>query len=78
MTDNSYSALKHEQSCVQIPPYILIFNFYIVYNIPISLCFFIPTKVKNAMINILCTIFTYKDEGGSCVSAQRSSLNLYL
>ncbi len=25
--------------------------------------FFIPTKIKNAMINILCTIFTYKDEG---------------
>ncbi len=30
--------------------------------------FFIPTKIKNAMINIVCTIFTYKDEGGSCDS----------
>ncbi len=25
------------------------------------LVFFIPTKIKNTMINILCTIFTYKD-----------------
>ncbi len=28
--------------------------------------FFIQTKIKNAMINILCAIFTDKDEGGSC------------
>ncbi len=28
--------------------------------------FVIPVKIKNTMINILCTIFTYKDEGGSC------------
>ncbi len=26
--------------------------------------FFILTKIKNAMINMLYTIFTYKDKGG--------------
>ncbi len=54
---------------VQIPPYIFIIFFlifYTVYNISICLCvFFIWTKIKNTVINILCTIFTYKDEGGS-------------
>ncbi len=30
--------------------------------------FVIPTKIKNTMINILCSIFAYKDEGGFCDS----------
>ncbi len=63
--------LNMSNPSVQIPPYIFIFHLLSVYHIPISnqksyiLMFFIPTKIKNAMIDILSTLFTYKDEGGS-------------
>ncbi len=30
--------------------------------------FFIPIKINHIIINILFTLFTYKDEGGSCDS----------
>ncbi len=36
--------------------------------------FFFPIKINHVIINILCTLFTYKDEGGSCDSGLRQAL----
>ncbi len=60
MTDNSWNAFKPEHSVYNV----LIFLNSLYYSY--ILMFFILTKIKNAMINILCINFTYKDDIGSC------------
>ncbi len=32
--------------------------------------FFFPIKINHTITNILCTLFTHKDEGGSCDSSR--------
>ncbi len=38
------------------------------WNLDINIWDYHPTKITNTVINILCTIFNYKGEGGSCDS----------
>ncbi len=46
--------------------------------------FFIPTKINYTMINILCTLyilctlFPYKNEGGSCDSGHSQALKVII